>query len=699
MYQFGPFRLDPLRRRLWRGDEIVTVTPKAIDVLLVLVARAGQIVEKDDLLKEVWPGTFIEEATLAQNISILRKALGETSENPRYIATSPRRGYRFIETITVDEPRSPGGADAARATAATLRRALRARFWVALAAFAFLNAAAFLWLRPDAGPSNATRAVFSIDAPEGAELSASGGLLAVSPNGRHIAFVATDAGGVHALWVRAVDSLREHRLPGTEGAAQPFWSPDSKFVAFFSNGRLRFIGLAGEPIKTVCDIPAGSAPLAGTWNDRDDVLFSTVRQGIYRVTARGGVATELPMSSLGNDEVARWPQFLPDGDHFLYTVRNVQADRAGLFVGSLAGAHPTRLLPAASSALYTAGYLLYFDRGILWAQAFDPKRLQLFGEPVQIAEGVAFNVGTGRATFSVSQNGLLAYRAVTETQLTWFDRAGHRLEAIGPVGRYSQFSIAPDDSKVAAARVDPVTGASQIWVLSGNDSRRLTFTQSFDRHPLWSRDGTRVLFASNRDGHWAVYETDVASARSEQRVLAETTSSGPQDWTPDGQLLIQRWDRSTNTDFWLLGSTPSTAPVRLQSLDAEEGSGQISPDGRWLAYVAGEVYVRPLESLDHRWQISSSGGKEPRWRNDGKELFYLSSDLSLMSAEIRAETAFHAQPARALFQTRAIRPTGLTGQAYDVTSDGGRFLINVAATNTPITLVVNWLSLVQQQPH
>jgi Tol biopolymer transport system component len=208
-----------------------------------------------------------------------------------------------------------------------------------------------------------------------------------------------------------------------------------------------------------------------------------------------------------------------------------------------------------------------------------------------------------------------------------------------------------------------------------------------------------VLFASNRDGRWAVYETDVAGARPEQRIFAQTTSSGPQDWTPDGQLLIQRGDRSTNADFWLVGSTPSSAPIRLPSLDAEEGSGQISPDGRWLAFVADEVYVRPLESIDHRWQISSDGGKEPRWRNDGKELFYLSSDLSLMSTEIRGETAFHAQPARALFQTRAIRPTGLTGQAYDVTSDGQRFLIKAAATNTPIIVVLNWLSLVQQQPH
>jgi DNA-binding winged helix-turn-helix (wHTH) protein/Tol biopolymer transport system component len=697
-YRFGPFRLDPQKRRLWRGDELVSLTPKAVDILLVLVARAGQVVEKDDVLKEVWPGTFIEEATLAQNVSILRKALGETSDNPRYIATSPRRGYRFIETVTVDDSQAVEFADVRPAIAAATRRPRGTLLGIALVAVVLLSIVTALWLRPEVAASPLTRAVFSIDAPESTEFSASGGLLAVSPNGRYIAFVATDADGVHGLWVRAVDSLQEQQLPGTEGAAQPFWSPDSRFVAFFSDGKLRRIGLAGEPIQIVCDVPGGT-PLAGTWNSRNDILFPTVRQGIYRVTALGGVPTALAMASLSDTEVASWPQFLPDGDRFLYTVRSARADRAGVFVGSLAGAERTRVLPAISSALYTSGYLLYVDRGILWAQPFDTKRLRLSGEPVQIAEDVAFNVGTGRGTFSASQNGLLAYRAVTESQLTWFDRAGHRLEAIGQVGRYLQFSVAPDDSKVAAARLDPVTGTSQIWVLTGNDAKRLTFSQSFNRYPLWSRDGTRVLFASNRDERWAIYEADVAGARPEQRVLAQTTSSGPQDWTPDGRLLIQRWDRSTNADFWLIGPAPSSAPIRLESLDAAEESGQISPDGRWLAFVADEVYVRPLESIDRRWQISSSGGNEPRWRNDGKELFYLSSDLSLMSAEIRAELAFHAQPARALFQTRAIRPTGLTGQAYDVTSDGQRFLIKVAAANTPITVVLNWLSLVQQQPH
>jgi len=290
-YRFGPFRLDPLKRRLWRGNEIVSLTPKAIDILLVLVARAGQVVEKDEVLKEVWPGTFIEEATLAQNISILRKALGDAPENPSYIATSPRRGYRFIETVMVDDTPSAGHVGPAAVTGATLRRPPRTRVGVALAAVVLLIAAVFLWWRPEAAPSNATRVVFSIDPPRGAEFSASGGLLAVSPAGRPLAFVATDTDGVHALWVRAVDSLHERRLPGTEGAAQPFWSPDSQFVAFFSNGKLRRIGVGGEPLTTICDVPTGSAPLAGTWNDQDQILFSTVRQGIHRVHALGGVAT------------------------------------------------------------------------------------------------------------------------------------------------------------------------------------------------------------------------------------------------------------------------------------------------------------------------------------------------------------------------------------------------------------------------
>ena len=727
-YRFGPFRLNAQKRRLWRADELVPLTPKAIKTLLVLVARAGEVVEKDEIMKAVWPDTFVEEATLAQNISTLRKALGDTSEMPEYIATVPRRGYRFLATVTevLDAQREPnvgspsgiantdridGGevttapdssVTGPREMAPAAERKTRERFWMAVSAALTLGLIAIGVRAMRTASPPIIPVVFAISPSEGTSFSTSGGFMAVSPDGRDITFVASGPDGTDRLWLRPLDSLTQHPLSGTEGASQPFWSKDSRFVAFFANGKLKKVDVVGGPAQTICDTPIGSIPLAGTWNGRDDILFSAVRQGILRVPATGGIASPL-VSKGSEDDYVGWPQFLSDGRHFLYLLGSRQPDLAGIYVGALDSTERSRLVATRSYALYApSGHLLFLQDGTLVAQPFDDVNRKLTGEPLAIADRVAFNAATRRGAFSLSQTGMLAYRTVGETELAWFDRNGKSLGPAGPVGGYLRFSVSPDNRRVAAARLDPHIGTSDIWIIdaAGASQRRLTFDTSWETSPLWSRDGSRIAFNSERSGRWEIYEKASSGDGLARRLVSSDTSVSLEDWTPDGRVLFQQSSQKIKSDFWLLGP-PDKKPVRVPYLESDEGSGRISPDGRWLAYIGHEsgwsIYVRSLQSMNSRWPISPEGGAEPRWRADGKELFYLSPDLSMMAMDIEPGPTLRAGAARRLFQTQAVAPSGLTGQAYDVTSDGQRFLVKVPASFSPITVVVNWTSVFQNR--
>ena len=346
-------------------------------------------------------------------------------------------------------------------------------------------------------------------------------------------------------------------------------------------------------------------------------------------------------------------------------------------------------------------FLLFVQNGTLMAQPFNVRSRSLTGNPITIADRVAFNPSTARAVFSVSQTGLLTYRMVGDTRLEWFDRAGESLGAVGSPGGYLQFSISPDSTRIAAARLDPIRGTSDIWLLDTRDNaeQRLTFDASWDILPLWSPDGSSVIFSSNRRGPWEVYRRSATGAGNDEQVVPSETSVFADDWSQDGRLLLRQWDRSEKGRFALvdIGRDPrlSTLPYR-----ETENDGRISPDGRWVAYASYDagmsIFVRPVASADTRWQISGRGASEVRWRADGRELFYLAPDLSIMSVAAESGKIFRALPPLRLFQTRAVQPSGVAGRAYDVTSDGQRFLINVPASSPPITAVVNWTALLER---
>jgi DNA-binding winged helix-turn-helix (wHTH) protein/Tol biopolymer transport system component len=700
-YAFGPFRLETIKRRVWRGDQLVALTPKAIDTLVVLVTNAGAVVEKDDLLKAVWPDTFVEEATLAQNISTIRKALGDNSETPTYIATIPRRGYRFVASVTT--PAGSGGG--AAVTVDPARKPLWIAVTAALTAGLLVAVVTRIVSNRPVSPEPSPRAVFTITAPAGARFSASGSFLAASPDGRYVAFVATGDGGTDRLWLRPLDSPDARVLNGTDGAYQPFWSANGRSVAFFAGGKLTRVDIASGSLQTICNLPDGVEALAGTWNRNDDVLFALPQHGIARVPASGGVPTFVVRNGIGTS--AMWPQFLPDGRHFLYSVAATQVDLAGIFVGSIDSAEQRRVAEVPSSASYAPpGYILFVKRGGLMAQPFDPIRLQTMGEPAPVADRVSVNPKTGRAAFSVSQNGILAYGTLSTTQLTWFDRTGKSLGAVGPPGTYLQFALAPDGRRIAASRVDATTGTSDIWIIEGADGseRRLTFDPGWETVPLWSRDGSEVLFTSDRLGRRQIFRKPADGGSADQPLRLAGISGVPAGWLPDGRLLLyQHGQRSEASDYWLVTEEGDRTLERLPDFSADvSDAAQVSPDGRWLAFEAPDagwsIYARPVRAKEPRWQIASGGAKRPKWRSDGRELYYLAPDRSLMAVDVRPGATLLFGPVRRLFGTNAEPPTGLTGQPYDVSPDGERFLIKTVVYKPPITVIANWPSLVSSKP-
>jgi Tol biopolymer transport system component len=442
-------------------------------------------------------------------------------------------------------------------------------------------------------------------------------------------------------------------------------------------------------------------PLTGTWSEAGDILFGSVRDGIYRVPASGGTQ-ELFVRKTPEDIAVLWPQFLPDGRHFLYVVTSRRTERAGIYAGSLDSGSARRVAATRSYAVYVPdGFLLFIQDGTLVAQPFDAATLRASGKPIPVADRVAFNVGNGRGVFGASSSGVLAFRRASAAQLVWFDRDGNRLGRVGPAGEYLHFALSPDNTHIAAARLDPRTGTSDIWIIDVADgnARRLTFEGARAAHPLWSRDGAAILFASDTSGRREIRKV-VLNGQRDELVFSSKNSAIPADWSPEGNLLFYQWDHNTKQNFSLVSLGKSTAPMPLPYLGADESSGRISPDGRWLVYGTWEsgwtVYVRPLQSSEGRWQLSAPGTVEPQpqWRGDGREIYFVADDLSLMAADVNAEHAFRLGPARRLFRTTLIAPSGMTGNAYDVTSDGRRFLLKLPVETPSISVVVEWASLI-----
>jgi Tol biopolymer transport system component len=520
------------------------------------------------------------------------------------------------------------------------------------------------------------------------------GHAAFSPDGSSVALIAesssdTSAKSTRSLWIRQLDRAEPRELPGTEGALHPFWSPDGKSVGFFADGKLKRIAVAGGPPQVICD-----APLAwgGSWNRDGVIIFCSQGVGpLFRVDANGG--TPRPLTKLSpREEAHRWPVFLPDGDHFIFQGDAYHTEDHHIKVGSLRDGSSRDLFQAVTNATYVEpGELLFVRSGALLAQPFDAKTLALRGEPRVIAEKVVENDQNHSYEFAASSNGRLLYRSGSaESQLTWLDRFGRVAGKVGDAHRFGgTVRLSPDQQRVIVDETDADGRADDIWIF--NVSRplatRFTFDPAGEFAGLWSADGSKVVFTSMRTGMGDLYEADAATPTNVKRITSLADQLAASSWTRDGAWILADRYLKADVDIWMFPPAGGEARPYL-STPFTEGSAELSPDNSLVAYTSdesghSEVYVEHFPTHAGRRQVSAAGGGTPRWRGDGKELFYIARGGSLMSVDMTSETATPV----ALFQ--------VPGATYDVTRDGQRFLVDQPVDNnyrSPLTFVSNWLA-------
>ncbi len=604
------------------------------------------------------------------------------------------------------------GGPAAGISAPAPSRGRRARLlpWMIAAVATLLLVAVLVrdWRRP---PPAREITRFSILAPEKTMFTPPGELsssqMALSPDGRTLAFVANPGGARPLLWVRPLDSLNAVPLAGTEDALHPFWSPDGRYIGFFTPTSVKRVEASGGTPQRLCE---GVAGRGGSWSSQGVIVFSqSSPTPLFRVADTGGepqLATDF--DAVRREDRHRFPFFLPDGKQFLFWSRSRNPEYTGIYAASLDSRKTRLIVKSETMGQYAAGYLLTVQQGMLVAYPFDEKSAQVKGNSVRVAEGVLSGNPPGFAPFSASGAGALAYSSPTakSRQLVWFDRSGQRLAVVGEPGDYSTPRLSPDEKKIAVAIREESKANTDLWIFDSTRATwsRLTFDPAAERAPLWSADGSRIVFISGAGGILDLYEKS-ASGSGEPRLLVHSTSDKfPSDWTHDGRYLVYHTFGASNTwDIWA-APTDGRKPFPLFSSKSTEAQGEVSPDGRWIAYASDEsgrfeIYVTQFPEKRGRWQVSTTGGSQPVWKGDGKELFYLGPEQTLMSVAVRAGDAFEAKVPTPLFKANFPAVVPAFWRNYGATADGQRFLVCELvpeAAASPINVVLNWTAALKK---
>jgi Tol biopolymer transport system component len=652
----------------------------------------GQKLFKGDDLSEVLASVIKEEPKLEQVPVKVQRLLRSCLEKDPKQRLQAIGDWRLLLVGQVYDLPSP---------AAGLRRWL----WPAVATVATLALAAlaFIHLRETPPPEQTLRS--SITLPENSTVQS----FAISPDGRTLV-LAMAVNGKRQLWLRPMDALQAQPMAFTDDATFPFWSPDNRYIGFFSQGKLKRVAASGGPSQSLCDAPNG---IGGSWN-RDDVIVLAPEPSasIQRVAAEGGVPANVTKKIAGPHG---YPVFLPDGRHFLYTSGGAP-EATGIFVSSLDGKENRRVLADLSGAVFApssrsnrSGHILFVRQNTLMALPFDPVSAQVAGDVFPLADSVSLSAVYLPST--VSDNGILLYSTGAAgsgaSQLGWYDRTGKSLGAVGaPDSVYA--ALSPDEKSVVYAR--PSGAGVDLWVRDLNRGTETRFTSGGSANLIcfWSPQGDRIVFSSDRKGGvFNLHQKATSGSGQEELLLPNTLNTYASQWSRDGRFIVYyQADPKNKYDIWVLPTEGADRkPIPFQTTEFDEIYGQLSPDSHWMAFVSDrsgrrEVYVRPFPPGDGEWTISIAGGEQPRWKGDGKELFFEAADGKLMAVPVTkaipgAKPSFDAGAPVALFDAHLVHSPGGTGFAYDVTRDGNRFLIDAAvnsgrATAPPLTVVTNW---------
>jgi Tol biopolymer transport system component len=534
---------------------------------------------------------------------------------------------------------------------------------------------------------------------------------AVSPDGSQIAYVAVArpgndeaAAGSNSIWIRDLTLPEPRQLTTADGDAFPFWSPDGRWLGFFSNGKLNKIESRGGPVVPLCDATDGRG---GSWNDDGVIIFQKIwSEALMKIPAGGG--TPEPVTTLNKDrfDVAhRWPQFLPDGRNFLFyvvsTTNPAASEHSGVYVGSLESNESRLLLKSESRALYSRGFLLYRAGTTLMAQPFDASAQRLTGDPVPVATDISGgSVSWGGAQFGASEAGLLVHMrgaGAARTLLNWRDREGGVVGTVGDPSGYWEPCLSNDGTRIAVS-VGQDVGDIWIFDLQSDMRTRFTFDPADERYPLWSPDDGQLAFVSGRDAEGEIYVRPTSGQGDARLLFTAGAQINLTDWSSDGRLIFfNRLDTSNDGDIWTLDMQTSDATV-LMSGKSDQSDASLSPDGRWLAFVSNEsgkyeVYVQSFPEAKGRWMVSSDAGPRsadrPRWRSDGRELYYLRGG-AVVAVPVTGETTFSFGTPKTLF---SVSVTSASAD-YAIDRDGQRILTNelppADQSNAGARLIQNW---------
>ena len=676
--QVGEFHLDLDSGELVGNGTRVRLQVQSLELLKALLEQPGLMVGRDELRQRLWPNdTFVDfDHGLNAAVRRLREALGDSADAPRFVETIPRKGYRLIAATDVMPPSGPvAGVMTApqRETPPPWRLKARLSLW-ALVACAAAVSLIVVWL--GRGPARSVIrppfAMLTIDVPNEWVMQ-NYDVPAVSPDGRHVAFTATPPrepreGG--SLWLRSLAEPAVRQISGIAHAVSPFWAPDSSAIGFFSSGTLMTVPRAGGTVQVLAP-----APLMGgaAWMPNGDILFTpVVGRAVHRL--EGGSGTPQPVTTLEGthrEHAHLWPHAVPGSDRFTFLSRRNAAVELIGFLGEVGARTPIELGPTDSRVVPTSsGHLLWVHEGTLFAQRLDSRRSALVGKPTAIAQDVAVLAPTlGHFSASADVVVYLTNAAVTRSEkMTLFDRSGAMVGTIGELGQYTGPRVSPDGLRVAVARRDARTGRRDVWLhdLSGKPALRLTFDPHDDTAPVWSADGLAVLFSSDRRGDRDVYRKDVTGQQPERLVHSSDESETVNAWSRDGRFLIydtgargsvDAQGRVNRSDVHALSLDGASTPWAIAATPAQEAMADISPDGSLVAYQSSEIDGRPevvVETFPKkggRWQVTTTGGSDPVWRADGRELFFLSPRGEMSSLDVSVDAgSVRFGPSRVLYQ-------------------------------------------------